>query len=105
MTMTGMGYGIAGPGVPEPADGTWTKRWNIVTNSKERGTYRVYFWKMVDGYTICYNPATGGWKRWRARKNIVLSSDPRISNISRAVRATEGKLKRLAKRTKHLKYT
>lgn len=100
-----MPYGIAGPGVQEPADGTWEKRWSIAVNSEKfGGTWRVYFWKMWDGYTLCFNPRTGGWKRYKPRKNIVLSSDPRISNISRAVRATEGKLKRLSKRTKRLQY-
>jgi hypothetical protein len=101
---TGM-YGIGGPGVQEPANGTWSKRWNIVVNSqKDNATYRIYFWKMWDGYTLMYNPLTGGWKRYKPRKNIVLSSDPRLSNISRAVRATEGKLKRLAKKSKRLQY-
>lgn len=105
MTMTpGFGYGIAGPGVPEPADGTWSRKWNIVTNSRERGTYRIYFWQMMDGYTLMYNPATKGWKRWKQRKSIVLSADPRMSTIGRAVRATEGKLKRLAKKTRHLTF-
>lgn len=98
-----MPYGIAGPGVPEPADGTWSKRWNIVTHSNAAGTYRVYFWQMVDGYTICYNPATKGWKRWKARKNIVLSSNPRIGDLARAERAVYGKLKRMAKRSPFLK--
>lgn len=105
MTMTNYGYGIGGPGVPEPANGTWSKRWDIAVNSKKQNaTWRVYFWRMLDGYTLMYNPMTNGWKRWKPRKSIVLSSNPRISEISRAVRATEGKLKRLAKRTKHLQY-
>ncbi len=105
MSMGVMPYGIRGPGVPEPAAGTWTKKWQTKSLTKEGGAYWVYFWAMVDGYTIMYDTRTGGWKRWKPRKSIVLSADPRISNISRAVRATEGKLKRLAKRTKHLKYS
>lgn len=104
MTQPGYGYGIAGPGVPEPADGTWTTRWTTHAYSKTAGTFQVFFWQMVDGYTLCYNPRTRGWKRYKIRKNIVLSSDPRVSNIGRAVRATEGKLKRLAKKTKRLQY-
>ena len=109
--MTKNNYGIGGGvmdalgiGVPEPADGTWEKRWNIAVNSvKFGGTWRVYFWKMWDGYTLCYNPRTGGWKRYKPRRNIVLSSDPRISNIARAERAVQGKLRRLAKKSKTLK--
>ena len=105
MSMGMLPYGISGPGVLEPANGTWSKKWQTKSLTKEGGAYWVYFWSMLDGFTLMYDTRTGGWKRWKPRKNIVLSSDPRISNISRAVRATEGKLKRLAKRTKHLKYS
>lgn len=105
MASTTMPYGIAGPGVQEPANGTWEKRWSIACNSEKfGGTWRVYFWKMWDGYYLCHNPRTGGWKRYKPRKNIVLSSNPRLSNVQRAVTATEGKLKRLAKKTKRLSY-
>ncbi len=98
-------YGIAGPGVPEPANGTWSKRWSQHVNSHRlNATWEIFFWQMWDGYTLMYNPMTQGWKRYKPRKNIVLSSDPRISNIARATRATEGKLKRLAKRTRRLQY-
>ncbi len=101
---TVMPYGIAGPGVPEPAAGTWTRKWQTKSLTKEGGAYWVYFWQMVDGYTICYNTRFGGWKRWKPRKSIVLSSDPRLSTIRRAVTATESKLKRLAKKSSHLTY-
>lgn len=100
-----MMYGIAGPGVPEPANGTWSKRWSQHVNShKLNATWEIFFWQMWDGYTLMYNPMTKGWKRYKARKNIVLSSDPRLSDIARAVRATEGKLKRLAKKSRRLTY-
>ncbi len=98
------GLQIGGWGVPEPADGTWSSKWKIKAFHHVAGEYWVYFWRMWDGWTICYNPRTKGWKRYKVRKNIVLSSDPRISNIARATRATEGKLKRLAKKTRRLTY-
>lgn len=95
-------YGFGGPGVPEPAAGVM-KAWNVVVNSPSYGTWRVYFWKMADGYTLCYNPRTKSLKRYKQRKNIVLSSNPRLNTIARAERAVYGKLKSLAKKSDYLK--
>lgn len=97
-------YGIRGPGVPEPAAGTVMRQWSLAVHSNTRGTFRLYFFKMFDGYTLMYNPSTKSWKKWRQRKSIIL---PRgRTTISQAVKAQkylDRMWRTVAKRTKALK--
>lgn len=99
MTMTD--YGIGGPGVPEPSTGV-LKQWKTKAFANDVGEYWVYYFKMLDGYTLCYNARKKEWKRWKPRKNIVLSSNPRLNTIARAERVVMGKLRQLAKKSKTL---
>lgn len=95
-------YGITQFNVPEPALGTYMKHWKIRVNATH-GSFTVYFWKMWDGYTIMWNPDGQYWKRWKPRKNIVLSSDPRLSSIRKIERAYMSKIRSLAKKSRMLK--
>lgn len=65
-------YGIRGPGVPEPAPGTVMKQWSVAVNSNTYGTFRIYYFRMFDGYTLMYNPSTETWKRWRPKKPLAV---------------------------------
>lgn len=94
-------YNIGGPGVPEPATGV-LKQWKTKAFAHDVGEYWVYYFKMIDGYTLCYNARKKSWKRWKPRKNIVLSSNPRLSTVRRAERAVFGTLKKLAKKSDYL---
>lgn len=77
------GIPISGPGVPEPPRAMVAKQWSIVANSKTAGTFRVYFFKLIDGRIMCYNPLKREWKIWRPKKNLVLSSNPRLKDLKK----------------------
>jgi len=91
-----------GLGVPEPPAAMVAKQWKTKAFSKRVGEYWVYFFRLIDGRVMCWNEAKRQWKIWKPRKNIVLSSDPRLSDIRRAERAVFGKLKSLAKKSDFL---
>ena len=102
--MTMEQYGIRGPGVPEPAPGTVKRQWSVAVHSNTYGTFRIFFFQMFDGYTLCYNPSTKSWKRWRPKKVIAFTRG-NIS-LSKAVKI-QGILDKLwrkaAKKTKAIK--
>lgn len=77
------GVPISGPGVPEPPRAMVAKQWNIVTHSATYGTFRVYFFKLIDGRIMCYNPSVKEWKIWRPKKNLVLSANPRLKDLKK----------------------
>lgn len=96
---------VGGPGVPEPTNVTVVKQWSIVANSQVLNqTWRVYFFKLADGRTMCYNPMKKEWKIWKAKKSIVISSNPRVGDIRKAERAVQGAEKKLAKASDNLAY-
>lgn len=102
--MTGVGgVPISGPGVPEPPRYMVARQWNIVTHSDEHGTFRVYFFKLIDGRIMCYNPAKNEWKIWRPKKHIVISRDPRMSTIRKLERTYNSVIRKLARKSKALK--
>lgn len=105
MTGAMVQYGIRGPGVPEPAPGTVMNQWSVVVNSKTVGTFRIYFFKMFDGYTLMYNPAKRQWKRWRTKgvKPIYLGKNPTLGVAVKAQRKLDRLWRTVAKRTKALK--
>jgi len=102
----GLGFVPSGPGVPEPPQAIVAKHWRINVEAKDIGSYFVYFWRLIDGRFVSYNPRTGLWKHWRATKNIVLPKGRKGPTLGQAVVAQKY-LDRLwrtaAKRTKALK--
>jgi len=99
-------YGINGGliGTPEPAPGTVKRQWSVAVNSNTYGTFRIFFYQMFDGYTLCYNPSTKSWKRWRPKKPISFTTGN--LSLSKAVKI-QGILDKLwrtaAKKTKAIK--
>ena len=103
---TGIGPGnvpISGPGVPEPPRAMVAKQWVTKVYANDIGSYFVYFFKLIDGRIMSYNARLREWKIWRPKKNIVISSDPRISGIMKLERVYNKVIRRLAAKSKGLK--
>lgn len=96
------GIPVGGIGVAEPPAGMVAKQWKILTHSNTTGNYYIYFFKLLDGRIMCYNPPKG-WKIWRPKKNMVISSNPRISMIKKLDRVYWKTMRTVAKKTKMLK--
>ena len=94
---------VSGPGVPEPPRQMVAKQWVTKVYANDIGLYFVYFFKLHDGRIMCYNARFKEWKIWRPKKNIVISSDPRISSIVKLERVYNKVIRRLAKKSKGLK--
>ncbi|GAI21636.1 unnamed protein product [marine sediment metagenome] len=97
------GVPISGPGVPEPPRVLVAKQWSIAVRSETYGTFRVFFFKLIDGRIMCYNPSTKSWKIWRPKKHIVISRDPRMSTIRKLERTYDKVIRKLARKSKALK--
>jgi len=95
--------GFLGIGVAEPPQAMVAKHWVILTHANDIGNYYIYFWKLIDGRITMYNPRLQEWKIWRPKKNIVISSDPRISMINKLERTYNKVIRKLAKKSKALK--
>jgi hypothetical protein len=84
------GYGIpagvevGGPGVPEPRTGV-LKQWSVAVHSEKYGTFRLYYFKMMGGLTMMYNPAKREWKHWRQHRNLVIGKRITLRQARRAV--------------------
>jgi len=74
---------LVGPGVPEPPGAIVAKRWETRVYSNTYGYIKINFYKLTDGRIMCYNNTTRVWKIWRPRKNIVLSSNPRLKDLKK----------------------
>jgi len=77
------GVPTSGPGVPEPPRSMVAKQWKIKAFSKTVGEYWVYFFKLIDGRIMCWNAAKREWKIWRPKKNLVLSANPRLKDLTK----------------------
>lgn len=97
------GVDLGGPGVKEPAPGTFKRTWNTWVWDKERGKVKMQFWTLFDGRVLMYHHDKGYYKIWRPKKMVVLSSDPRMSQIRRLERVYDRTIRKLAKKSKALK--
>ena len=107
MTMTPFGgqYGIRGPGVPEPAPGTVAAQWSVVVNSRQHGTFRIYYFKMFTGEILMYNPAKRAWKKWRPKKPLAVMYRGKTT-LSQAIKVQsylDKMWRKVAKKTKAIK--
>jgi len=75
------GVPISGPGVPEPPQQMIAKHWHVKFESKKYGTFQMFYWRLIDGRCMSYHSPTKTWKIWRPRKHLVISRDPRVSNL------------------------
>ncbi|GAH28936.1 unnamed protein product, partial [marine sediment metagenome] len=66
------GMPVSGPGVPEPPRQMVAKQWSVAVHSNIYGTFRIFYFRLLDGRIMMYNPSVKGWKIWRPYKNIVL---------------------------------
>lgn len=95
------GIPLVGPGVPEPPAAFVKKRWE--TYSGPGGNIKCNFYALTNGKIAMYHNTYKYWRVWRPKKNIVLSSDPRISNLIKLERAHQKFMRLLAKKSKSLK--
>ena len=75
------GVPISGPGVPEPPQELIKKHWHVKFQSEKYGTFQMFYWQLIDGRCMSYHSPTKTWKIWKPKKHIVISRDPRVSNL------------------------
>lgn len=98
------GVPLVGPGVLEPPAQYVTKRWNTrVYSDKDRGYIKIEFYKLINGRILSINTATNEYKCWKPKKHIVLSKDPRMSQIAKLERVYHKTIRKLARKSKDLK--
>ena len=98
------GISVSGPGVPEPPRAMVAKQWTTHAYSKTIGTFEIFFFMLIDGRIMMYNPAVKGWKIWRPKKPIVLYRGKiTLSQAVRAQKMLDRLWKTAAKKTKALK--
>jgi hypothetical protein len=79
------GISVGGPGVPEPPTGMVAKQWSVAVHSNTYGTFRIYYFRLLDGRTMCYNPAKRQWHIWRPHRNLVVGKTVSIRQAKRMV--------------------
>jgi len=95
---------VSGPGVPEPPRQMVAKQWSVAVHSNTYGTFRLFYFRLLDGRIMMYNPAVKGWKIWRPKKPIVLyRGSITLSQAVRAQKMLDRLWKTAAKKTKALK--
>jgi len=77
------GVPTGGPGVPEPPKYMIAKAWNVKVDSKQYGTFRMQYFRLIDGRCMSYHSPTRTWKIWKPKKHIVISSNPRVKMLSK----------------------
>jgi len=98
------GVSVSGPGVPEPPRAMVAKQWTTHAYSKTIGTFEIFFFMLIDGRIMMYNPAVKGWKIWRPKKPIVLYRGKiTLSQAVKAQKMLDRLWKTAAKKTKALK--
>ena len=106
MTMTNVGgYAPASYSQFKPPEGGYLKYWKtkaFATTPPAVGEYWVHFWKLPDGRIACWNERKNEGKVWRPRKHIVLSSNPRMSQIRKLERTYHKTIKAMAKKSDDL---
>ncbi len=96
------GVPLVGPGVAEPSHTIVKKRWETRVYSNTLGYVKLNFYQLTDGRVMMYHNTLKYWKIWKPKKNIVLSSDPRMSNLrklDRVYKRTQKMLKKFVPKT------
>jgi len=96
------GIPFTGPGVLEPPAQLVAKSWKTKAFANQGGEYWVYYWRLLDGRMVCLNNAKGTIKIWRPKKNVVVSSNPRMSDIKKLERLYNKVIKDMAKKSSDL---
>ena len=85
---------LVGPGVPEPPGSIVKRRWETRVYDNELGYVKMNFYSLTDGRIAMYHNYKKYWKVWRPKKNVVISSNPRLKDLK--------KLDRVYKRTQKM---
>lgn len=75
------GVPLVGPGVPEPPNSMVKSRWETRVYDNQLGYVKMNFYALTDGRVAMYHNYKKYWKIWRPKKNIVLSSNPRLRDL------------------------
>lgn len=86
---------LQGPGLKEPYPQMIVKEW------KGNG---AQFYKLLDGRIAVYNIKKKTWKAFRPKKNIVVSSDPRVGALLSVSGKIDRLMRSLAKKSTVLRY-
>lgn len=98
------GVPILPNGVPEPPPAMVAKEWSIPLHTKYAGSFRMYFFRLIDGRIMCYHPYKG-WKIWRPKKPLAVlyRGKTTLSQAVKVQKYLDGIWKTVAKKTKALK--
>jgi len=102
VSMTDLGIVGLQPGVPEPPAGLVAKEWRMLVDSQKYGAFTMFYWKLIDGRIVSYHSPTHTFKVWKPKKMIVLSPDPRMSQIKKLESTYRKHIQGLAKKSKAL---
>lgn len=83
------GVPLGGPGVAEPPQAMVRKAWKVMVHANRgvlgaltgASNWWIYYWLLHDGRVLMWDAGNNRAKIWRPRKHIVISSNPRLSNI------------------------
>ncbi|GAI15734.1 unnamed protein product, partial [marine sediment metagenome] len=78
------GLPLVGPGVAEPPTMMVKKTWVQHVFGRVNGSakeMKLHFYALVDGRIAMYHAYKKYWTVWRPKKNIVLSSNPRLKDL------------------------
>tara|TARA_Y100000296_G_scaffold86989_1_gene129109 strand:- start:82 stop:1017 length:936 start_codon:yes stop_codon:yes gene_type:complete len=99
------GFGLQGPGIPEPLPGTFSKEWRIESEDRDGRKIYTYFWKLYNG-SITYYSTSGKVGNYKPKKPVaVIMQGGKMSmqDFLKADRYLDRFTRRIAKRSKRLK--
>lgn len=94
---------VGGPGVPEPKWGV-ARQWKVKACNRDGAEWWVYYFKMLDGSMLMYNPMKKEWKTWKPRVPIVLATvKPNMKTMGKAARFIARQFEQIDKAKKRLR--
>ena len=99
------GVPLGGPGVAEPPTAMVEKAWKVMVHKNTgplgvlsgESNWWIYFWKLRDGRVMMWDPGNNRAKIWRPKKHIVISSNPRLSQLKK-LDGTYNKVQKMVRR-------
>jgi len=79
----GLDLPLVGPGVAEPPNYMVKKRWEIKVYSNTYSWMKLNYYALTDGRIAMYHNTHKYWKVWRPKKNVVISSNPRLKDLKK----------------------
>lgn len=75
--------GFGGPGVAEPPASMVKNRWETRVYDNKLGYIKLNFYALTNGQIAMYHNYKKYWKLWRPKKNVVISSNPRLKDLKK----------------------